>query len=49
MEVNTSRNYHNINTKMFIVGCKANMVDEFEMKYIGMMHYSLGLEVWQRP
>jgi hypothetical protein len=26
-------------------GCKANMVDEFEMKNIDMMHYFLGLEV----
>jgi hypothetical protein len=24
------------------------MVTEFEMKYIGMMHYFLGLEVWRR-
>jgi hypothetical protein len=32
----------------FIAGCKANMTVEFEMKDIGMMHYFLGLEVWQR-
>jgi hypothetical protein len=25
------------------------MVVEFEMKDINMMHYFLGLEVWQRP
>jgi hypothetical protein len=24
------------------------MVVELEMKYLGMMHYLLGLEVWQR-
>jgi hypothetical protein len=33
----------------FIVGCKENMVVEFEMKSVGMMHYFLGLEVWKRP
>jgi hypothetical protein len=32
-----------------IAGCKADMAVEFEMKDIGMMHYFLGLEVWQRP
>jgi hypothetical protein len=25
-----------------------NIVAEFEMKYLGMMHYFLGLEAWQR-
>jgi hypothetical protein len=28
--------------------CKRKLVVEFEMKYLGMMHYFLGLEVWQR-
>jgi hypothetical protein len=28
--------------------CKRKFVVEFEMKYPGMMHYFLGLEVWQR-
>ena len=29
-----------------ISGCKKNLAKEFEMKYLGMMHYFLGLEVW---
>jgi hypothetical protein len=28
--------------------CKRKLVDEFEMKDLGMMHYFLGLEEWQR-
>jgi hypothetical protein len=28
--------------------CKRKRVVEFEMKYLGMMHYFLGLEVWHR-
>jgi hypothetical protein len=28
--------------------CKEKLVVEFEMKYLGMMHYFLGLQVWQR-
>ena len=30
-----------------IIKCKKNLAAEFEMKYLGMMHYFLGLEVWQ--
>jgi hypothetical protein len=26
---------------------KGNLVAEFEMKDLGLMHYFLGLEVWQ--
>ena len=32
-----------------IARCNANMIVEFEKKDISMMHYFLGLEVWQRP
>jgi hypothetical protein len=28
---------------------KRKLVAEFEMKYLDMMHYFLGLEVWQKP
>ena len=28
--------------------CKSNLGVEFDMKDLGLMHYCLGLEVWQR-
>jgi hypothetical protein len=28
---------------------KESLASEFEMTYIGLMHYFLGLEVWQEP
>jgi hypothetical protein len=31
-----------------IVECKTKLIAEFEMKDLGMMHYFLGLEVWQK-
>jgi hypothetical protein len=38
-----------IRSKKLIARCKVDMAVEFEMKDISMMHYFLGLEVWQRP
>jgi hypothetical protein len=32
-----------------IAECKRNIASELDMKYLGMMHYFLGLEVWQKP
>jgi hypothetical protein len=34
--------------EQLIAQCKRELTSEFEMKYIGLMHYFLGLEVWQR-
>ena len=32
-----------------VTNCKKKLIAEFEMKYLGPMHYFLGLEVWQSP
>jgi hypothetical protein len=34
-------------SKKLIKMCKKDLASEFEMKDIDMMHYFLGLEVWQ--
>eukprot|EP00253_Pinus_taeda_P013817 PITA_13817 len=31
-----------------VKGCKRNLATEFDMKDLGLMHYFLGLEVWQK-
>jgi hypothetical protein len=33
----------------FIIECKKRLASEFEMKDLVLMHYFLGLEVWQSP
>jgi hypothetical protein len=38
-----------IGEEKLITDCNKNLVVEFEMKYLGPMHYFLGLEVWQTP
>ena len=32
-----------------IIVCKRDLASEYEMIDIGLMHYFLGLEVWQEP
>jgi hypothetical protein len=35
--------------KKLVTKSKRKLATEFEMKDLGMMHYFLGLVVWQRP
>eukprot|EP00253_Pinus_taeda_P019634 PITA_19634 len=34
--------------EMLILSCKEDLAREFEMKDLGLLHYFLGLEIWQR-
>ena len=34
--------------EMLILSCKEDLAKEFEMKDLGLLHYFLGLEIWQR-
>ena len=34
--------------ELLILSCKADLAKEFEMKDLGLLHYFLGLEIWQR-
>ena len=36
-----------IGEEHLIVACKGNLASEFEMSDLGLMHYYLGMEVWQ--
>jgi hypothetical protein len=32
-----------------IIECKKKLASDFEMKELGLMHYFLGLDIWQSP
>ena len=33
--------------QLLILSCKDDLAKEFEMKDLGLLHYFLGLEIWQ--
>jgi hypothetical protein len=42
-----SSNIQELGTEPLIIQVKKNLASEFDMKDLGLMHYYLGLEVWQ--
>ena len=38
-----------IGEEKLIAECKKRLASEFDVKDLGLMHYFLGLEVWQSP
>jgi hypothetical protein len=32
--------------EQLIIDCKVHLAAKFEMKYLGLMHYFLGLKLW---
>ena len=34
--------------EQLVTSCKEDLAREFEMKEMGLLHYFLGLEIWQR-
>ena len=37
-----------IGEERLIVECQRELTSNFEMKYLGLMHYFLGLDIWHR-
>ena len=33
--------------ELLILSCKEDLAREFEMKDLGLLHYFMGLEIWQ--
>jgi hypothetical protein len=43
-----SSKLQDLGAEPLIIHCKRELSSEFDMKDIGLMHYYLGLEVWQK-
>ena len=37
-----------IGEEILVVECQKELTSEFEMKDLGIMHYFLGIDIWQR-